>query len=328
MKPMNFVKLMSVSICLLSFLFLTQGCVDDDLSVCGVRLSFNYTEDTPDNKFASDVKKANVYIFDATTGVFVNEYTATSSQLVNGHILPITLATGTYDFITWGNIGDEFEKTDFVPGVTTFDEARLTLHVLDNTLREYPDSMYYGSMRDIKIGADSLVANQTIDLKLKRNNKRINVTTRGLYDEKSTITDPSAPSFYCLITSKNGAYKFDNNPTGEQYKYIAPHEEVDITDYSLRSDFVVLREFNDNSLTDSRLKIIHHGGTRQEGGVVEEEFLDVSLTQCLNTVAVAIGDAIENIDKFDIEVIVSETNGTISISVNGWNYIGSELILY
>jgi hypothetical protein len=332
MKPMNFIKIIGVSIFLLPFLFLTQGCLEDDLSVCGVRLSFNYPDSLGDNRFASDVRAANVYIFDANTGIFVDEYSATFEQLVDGHILPINLATGTYDFITWGNIGDKFEKTSFVSGETTFDEARITLKALDNTVREYPDSMYYGRHRAI-VKASDLVLNQEIDLKLERNNKRINVTTKGLYDENSTIADPSNPSFYCLITSKNGTYKFDNYPTGEQYKYITRDsimydEEADSTDYTLRSNFVVLREFSDNSLTDSRLKIIHsNGNTRQEGGAPEEEFLDVSLTQCLNTVVVAGGPAIEDIDEFDIEIIVSWTNGTYSIKINDWNYYGNNLVL-
>jgi hypothetical protein len=327
MKPMNFVKLIGVSIFLLPFLFLTQGCLEDDLSVCGVRLSFNYTDTIGgDNKFVSDVRTANVYIFDANTGVFVDEYSATFEQLVDGHILPINLATGTYDFVTWGNVSDQFEKTSFVPGETTFAEARLTLNVLDNTLREFPDSLYYGAYR-ATVKASDLVLNQEIDLELKRNNKRINVTTRGLYDEDSDIADPSAPSFYCLITSKNGTYKFDNYPTGEQYTYIAPREEVDST-YALRSDFVVLREFNDSSRTDSRLKIIGSNGNTRQSGVPEEQFLDVSLTECLNTVAIAEGAAIEDISEFDIEIVVSETNGTFKITINDYVYSGSNVILY
>jgi hypothetical protein len=332
MKPMNFVKLMSVAICLLPFLFLTQGCLNDDLSVCGVRLSFNYPDSLGDNRFASDVRKANVYIFDANTGVFVNEYSATFEQLIDGHILPVNLSAGTYDFITWGNLGDQFEKTSFVPGETTFSEARLTLNALDNIVREYPDSMYYGAMRAKVVEAKDLVLNQEIVLDLKKNNKIINVTTRGLYDESSIIEDPSSPAFYCLITSKNGTYKFDNYPTGEQYKYIThdsiAHNAEDSTDITLRSNFVVLREFNDNSLTDSRLKIIaSNGNTRQEGNAPEEEFLDVSLTQCLNTVAVAEGAAIEDIEEFDIEIIVTWTGATYSITINNWQYYKNELIL-
>jgi hypothetical protein len=328
MKPMNFVKLTGVSICLLPFLFLTQGCLNDDLSVCGVRLSFNYPDSLGDNRFASDVRKANVYIFDAISGVFVNEYSATFEQLVDGHILPINLAAGKYHFITWGNVGDNFEITPFVRDSSKFSDARLKLNISDNTIRDYPDSLYYG-IDTVEVKANDLVLNKVIGLNLMKNNKKINVTTRGLYDEDSEIADPSAPSFYCLITSKNGTYDFENYPTGEQYKYISPREEIDSTDYTLRSDFIVLREFSNNSLTDSRLKIIHsNGNTRQEGGVAEEEFLDVSLTECLNTVVVAGGPAIEDIPEFDIEIIVSWTNGTYSITINDWNYSHSEHVLY
>jgi hypothetical protein len=325
MKPMNFVKLMSVAICLLSFLLLTQGCLNDDLSVCGVRLSFNYTE-TPDgdNQFASDVRKANVYIFDAVTGVFVNEYSATFEQLVDGHILPINLAAGTYDFITWGNIGDEFEKTSFVPGETTFAEARLTLNVLDNIVREYPDSMYY-AQRTVELKASDLVLNQEIDLNLVRNNKRINVTTKVLLDD--IAVDPS--SFHCSITSKNGTYKFDNIPTGEQYTYIPPEgqEQVDSADNALHSNFVVLRELNENSYTESRLKIYSNdAGTRQEGAANDGFEYEISLTECLQAVVVA-DASIEDQPEFDIEIFITHTNGTLSVTIKDWNGIERELDL-
>jgi hypothetical protein len=324
MKPMNFVKLISVSICLLSFLFLTQGCLTDDLSVCGVRLSFNYTE-TPDgdNRFASDVRTANVYIFDAVSGVFVNEYSATFEQLVDGHILPINLAVGEYDFITWGNLGDEFEKTSFVPGETTFDEARITLKAVDNIVREYPDSMYYGAMR-ATVKATDLVLNQEIGLNLGRNNKKINVTTKVLFDD--TTVDPS--SYHCSITSKNGTYKFDNIPTGEQYTYIPPdgQEQVDSTDYTLHSNFVILRELNSNSYTESRLKIYSNGGSTRQGEVTGSFEEEVSLTDCLQAV-VAAGTTIEDVPEFDIEIMITYTNGTPSITIRDWSGSGRDVIL-
>jgi hypothetical protein len=327
MKPMNFVKVTAVSICLLSFLFLTQGCLNDDLSVCGVRLSFNYTDTIGgENKFASDVRKANVYIFDAATGIFVNEYSATFEQLLDSHILPINLTPGTYDFITWGNIGDMFEKTSFVPGETTFAEARIRLSALNNIVTEYPDSMYYGAMRGIKIEAPDLVLNQEIDLQLTKNNKKINVSTKVLFD--GTVVDPS--SYHCSITSKNGTYKFDNIPTGEQYTYIPPdgQEQVDSVSNILHSNFIVLRELNDNSFTESRLKVASNGGTRQDGvsdGGFEHE---VSLTACLEAV-VAGGTTIEEVPEFDIEIIITNTNGAFSVTVREWQSGGGGgVVLY
>jgi hypothetical protein len=322
MKPMNFVKLMSVSICLLSFLFLTQGCLNDDLSVCGVRLSFNYPDSLGDNRFEADVRKANVYIFDAATGLFVSEYAATFEQLVDGHILPINLGAGRYHFITWGNVGDNFEITHFVPDSSLFSDARLTLNALDNIVREYPDSLYYG-IDTVEVKASDLVLNKEIGLNLIKNNKKINVTTKVLFDDATV--DPS--SVHCSITSKNGTYRFDNIPTGEQYTYIPPfgQELVDSTDYSLRSNFIILREFDDNSFTESQLKITSDsGGTRQEGAVDENNTAEgfeykIPLTNCLAPIAAAIGDAIEDIDEFDIEIVLSETNGSISVTVRDWN---------
>jgi hypothetical protein len=327
MKPMNFVKLMSVSICLLSFLLLTQGCLTDDLSVCGVRLSFNYTE-TPgeDNRFASDVRKANVYIFDAVSEVFIDEYEATFEQLVDGHILPINLEVGEYVFITWGNVSDNFEITSFVPDSSKFSDARLRLNVLDNTLREYPDSLYYG-VDTVIVKANDLVLNKTIGLNLVRNNKKIYVTTNVLYD--GATVDPS--SYHCSITSKNGTYKFDNFPTGEQYTYIPPdgQEQVDSADYKLHSNFVVFREFDNSSFTESLLKVTSYNGTRQEGASDGESFeYRIPLTQCLAPIAAEIGDAIENIPEFEIEIFITDTNGSVSVTVRDWNGSEREIVLY
>jgi hypothetical protein len=314
MKPMNFVKLMSVSICLLSFLFLAQGCLTDDLSVCGVRLSFNYPDSVGDNRFVADVRKANVYIFDATTGLFVNEYAATFEQLVDGHILPINLSAGRYHFITWGNVGNDFEITPFTPDSSMFSDARLRLNMADNIVREYPDSLYYG-IDTVEVKASDLVINKTIGLNLIRNNKKINVITNVLYDGETV--DPS--SFHCSISSKNGTYKFDNYPTGEQYTYIPPEgqEQVDSADYRLHSSFVVLREFNESSLTESVLRVASGSGTRQEGA--ESFEYKIPLTQCLAPIAAGIGDAIENIPEFTIEIFITETNGSISVTVRDWN---------
>jgi hypothetical protein len=66
------------------------------------------------------------------------------------------------------------------------------------------------------------------------------------------------------------------------------------------------------------------GGTRQEG--VDDNGggfkLKFELTRCLAPIAAAIGAAIEDVEEFDIEIIISETNTSFDITINGYSYSG------
>jgi hypothetical protein len=141
----------------------------------------------------------------------------------------------------------------------------------------------------------------------------------GLY-VKDTRENES-PIFNAMITSKNGRYRFDNNyPTGEHYTYM-PQERIGTTEEgetALFSDFVVLREMNDEAATDSHLRIVHRTTRADE---IEEEFLNLPLTNLLRIVATAEGTTIENKDEFDVTVFVDHTNGTVDVILNDWVHV-------
>jgi hypothetical protein len=310
-------------------MLLTQGCVRDDLSVCGVRLMFNYMpRSSVENKFATDIRQVNIYAFDANTGVFVNQFEATTENMVDGCVLYINIEPGDYDFIVWGNTLNDYDITPFERGKTTIDEAKLTLKVqADRVKQVYPDSLYYGSVLDAKVLAADLQANQIINVDMQKNNKIIHVIAHGLYDDNSILEEDSvSPSFNCYIDSKNGNYRFNNYPTGEHYTYI-PKERVLKTEKVLSSDFNILREFNNPAQTDSRIRVVHRNKTKQ-GTVEEEEFFNISLTACLLIVAAA-GD-ISLTEEFTIEIFVTHTNGTVSIKIGDWQSggDGTGVILY
>jgi hypothetical protein len=318
MKPINFYRIKKVAAICLIFLVssMTPGCIRDDLSVCGLRVMFRYVErNAPQdvNLFASDVKQVSLFVFDANTGLFLSEHSATVDQMLDSCMLSINIFPGDYDFIAWGNITEDYEIEPFVEGVTTRSEAILTLKTQGNLVEDYPDDLFYGSQNYTVI--PDIQANQLITIDMVNNAKRIHVIAHGLYDDNSIQNaDPYAPVFHTTILSRNGQYRFDNNPTGEHYTYV-PRERLSVEEVTLLSDFVVLREMNNANATDSRLRIVHRPTKQSEE---EEEFYDVSLTELL--LIVASGD-IESRDEFTVELFVSRTNGTVTIKVNDWTQV-------
>jgi hypothetical protein len=299
------------------------GCIQDDLSVCGLRVMFRYTGKNASldiNRFASEVKQVNLYVFDANTKLFLSEQSATVEQMLDSCMLSLNIFPGDYTFVAWGNVVNDYEFEPFVQGQTTLDDAVLTLKSQDGSrlIDDYPDYLYFGSQTYTVI--PDIQANQLITIDMVNNNKRIHLIARGLYDDNSIMeVDPEKPSFHAYITSKNGRYRFNNNPTGEQYTYISPSERVSVDEQALISDFVILREFSTAGMTDSRLQVVHRDVTRAE----EEEFIPggVSLTTLLLMVASATETTIENTDDFTVEILVDHTNGTVELVINEWQHV-------
>jgi hypothetical protein len=304
------------------------GCIQDDLSVCGLRVMFRYIERSDPqgiNRFASEVKQVNLYVFDANTKLFLSEQSATVDQMMDSCMLSLNIFPGEYIFVAWGNVANDYEFEPFVQGQTTIDDAVLTLKSQDDNhlIEDYPDYLYFGS-RTYTVLPD-IQANQLISIDMANNNKRIHVIARGLYNDNSVMEDdPERPSFHTSIASKNGSYRFNNIPTGEQYTYTSPTERISVEDRTLLSDFVVLREFS-TGITGARLRIVHRDAGTRAGE--EEEFYEVSLTELLLLVASASETTVEDTDEFTVEILISRTNGSVSININGWQHVGGGGIL-
>jgi hypothetical protein len=299
-----------------------SGCIQDDLSVCGLRVMFRYTgQNAPQdiNRFASEVKQVNLYVFDADTKLFLSEQSATVEQMLDSCMLSLNIFPGNYTFVAWGNVTNDYEFEPFVQGQTTLDDAVLTLRSQDDNrlIEDYPDNLYFGSQTYTVI--PDIQANQLITMDMVNNNKRIHLIARGLYDDNSVMEeDPERPSFHASITSKNGRYQFNNNPTGEQYTYIPPSERISVEEQALLSEFVVLRELS-TGVTDSRLRVVYREAGTRAGE--EEEFYEMSLTNLLLLVASATETTIENTDEFTVEILISRTNGTVEIVIDEWNHV-------
>ena len=324
MKPAICINRNFAVACLSALLLLMQGCVTDDLSICGISVHFSYTKNLEGvDKFSSSINKINLYVFDAE-GYFVQEYAVAKDSLPQDFTIYVNLAPGTYDFVAWGNLGDDYEiQSAFEKGVTRMDDLQLSLkRQPGDTVSALPRPLYHGGLFRTEIQATDLQINQKLLVDMMKDTKEIKVIARGLAITKETR---AAGTIYdCAISSRNGDYKFDNSITGDARLQYIPQAEVDDENH-LVSDFVIMREFNTTGITGSRLTVNRQATTSAGASVLLDEDLRPYLlaAETGDFTAAKLGTLLDPADldiwdKFTIELFFDETMGTVSISVNGW----------
>lgn len=319
MKPVKKIKEWCAAACLMALLAVMQGCVNDDLEDCGIGVRFRYVKNVDRiDKFASSVDRITLFVFDGD-GKFIEEYHAGGELLKKDYVMILPLRAGDYKLVAWGNPEEEdYEITPCQAGVTTLDEVMLSLRRAEkDTVTGHPAHLFHAGVQDVTISSN-YEGRKYLTMDMTKNTNTIRVEAFGLPLETNTNTKTktktglSGTTFDCIITSKNGDYKFDNSITGPRLTYI-PHYSTE--DNTLVSDFVILRELNDG-LTDSRLIIKHYPGESGANGGIPYELFNASLTGLLVPAAVS-GD-LDIDDEYDIELWFDYTNGTATIVVNGW----------
>jgi hypothetical protein len=280
----------------------------DALEDCGVNIRVRYTKNKAGVDLLADkVDHFTLYVFDSD-GMFVGEYPS-YGELYEDYTIPLSLKTGTYDFIVWGgNLSDDYQLPSFVKGQSTKADATLLLSRIGagDTISSYPADLFYGSLTKIAV-KPALREEQVYTVDLMKDTKTINVTARGL-----PIT--RANNFGCYIHSRNVGLRFDNLIAGSNsVKFIDPQPVIS-DDNSLVSKFVVMREISDKS-SNSQLVF-----TRTENGVAEviynQSLIDLILALLLRTNA-----DLDIEDEFNIEVELVYNNGsfTASVTIDGWS---------
>jgi len=295
MKPINILRLLT-SICLLSICISFQGCIDDDLSVCGINLRFTYTQNVDGvDKYNESVERISLFVFD-TSDTFIGEYTQENTNNMNLNLMP-----GVYSLIAWGNLDESYTLSSFVPNETKLKDALLSLTRANDTITNYPTDLYHGALMNVEIQPD-VQNNQSQTIDMIKNTKNISVTSVGL----PITTRSSADDFICKITSINGDYNFDNSIAGDSRLHYIQDSEINENAH-LKSKFVTMRELEDRS-TDSRLIITHTEDSSTK------EIFNESLVGLLLPATITGNLDIE--DTFDI--LIEFTAGRITITVNGW----------
>ncbi|GAB6395324.1 MAG: FimB/Mfa2 family fimbrial subunit [Bacteroidales bacterium] len=297
---------MSAVICLLCLLLCIPGCVNDDLTVCGASIRFQYTRNIEQtDRFSSEVSKVNLFVFDSQ-GLFVEEHVSEGKQLQDAPVMMLNIPPGVYDMVAWGNLYDDYEYPPLVCGKTHIDDFILSLkHGEDDVVETHPGALFHGALLRVEIYPD-LQKNQRHTIDMIKNTNEIKVIASGLSMAEYAKRDSSGYSFQ--ITSTNGDYGYDNTIVGSRLDYIP---KVSVKEEQLVSDFVVMRELNDGS-TDSQLTVTGY----TEAGE-EEKLFDESLTDIL--LAVSATENLEIEDFFEIELFFDYTHGSATIRVKGWN---------
>lgn len=314
MNIRNFIYKGKAFLCLAVILFLTQGCVEDDLSSCGVTVKFTYTKNIEGiDKFDEEVENINLYLFDSK-GVFVGEYKGYNNAIA------LNIFEGTYSLVAWGNICEDFELPSFVQGSTTLDDAVLSLSRTDSIIANKPARLFHGAIYNVKI-EPTLQTDQTFTIDMMRDTKDITVTTIGLPVSTKSPGSDRTYNYACTITSINGDYNFDNTIAGSDRLHYIPTESIGYSEdeeerLKLYANFITMRELNDGS---TRSKLIL---TRNEGEI-DRVIYEADLVNLLLGPSITNNLDIEH--DFTIDLEFDETNGTVTVTVNGWTFEETEV---
>lgn len=294
-----------------------QGCIGNKAVNCGVEVRFRYVKN-PDtyltgadvDKFAEQVNSITLFLFDEE-GVFIEQFREESEYLNTGQGMRISLGSGNYKLVAWGNLCEDFVVPQCASGLTNIDDLITKIDHQSGSVDKHPTHLFFGSA-DVVISGVETYMSITIDL--TKNTNYIHVTKRGL----PVSGDVEASDFKCTITAYNEACKFDNTIVGETRLTYKPLRSVNSENHYI-SEFVTMRELNEGE-AQSRLII-----TYEPGGVIEKELVDTPLTPLLLQVA-RTGD-LDIDDEFYLDVEFDFSNGTAIISINGWVIAEDEWVL-
>jgi len=310
-QPVSLKNLVA-SLSLVIAVFFTQGCVQDDLSVCGVNIRFTYTKNLEGiDLFAEEVSRIDVFVFDGK-GVFVGRYFDEGDRLKNSNYsLALNLMEGVYTFVVWGNLLGDYEYTELISGKTAFADAMLSLIRENDIKEEHPGSLYFGMEKDMAIKPD-LQTSQSFIIDMWRDTKSIRVVNKFLPYGGEEISDYDG--YTCSITSRNADYKFDNSITGSARVQYMPESFVDSSvadSILLICDFVTLRQLKNGS-TNSKLTLEYRFPdinyySRKEYDLINDLLLPAYIDSDFDIR-----------HDYEIELEHDLANGSINVTIGDW----------
>lgn len=291
--------------------FVLSGCIKEDLSTCGgFEIAFRQTINKDrEDLFGTAVKKINLFVFDAN-GLFVGEFKEKGNHLNNQYRMRPALADGVYDMYVWGEINDDFSMRPLTVGVSTYQDALLSLQrPPSGVVNQSITPIFHGKAENVAVN-NSKSTLQVIDM--MNNVNSIRVITKGLPTGRMTTPAANENEFTCKIVSANGDYNFDNTRAGsELLTYIPKHPA---SDESIVSDFHTIRLFENDLLT----KLTLNYGLNTDGSAKEIYSANLIELLCKNPEI----NTQEDLDRLSEYIIVitidSNTNIVTSVTVNGW----------
>ena len=210
---------------------ITQSCVHGDLDDCppmvNYAVAFQFTHHMySGDRVHDDVKKIDLFVFDEQNLV----YKTTTQRGPNdtNFLIPLTdLPMGKYHIIAWGNVMDnghvKITPENFEKGVTTLQEARLTLQRLaDNISHEDLDKIFYGDT----IVEVPLYVSRVDTIPLINNTNNIRVVLHWDHTDASPQQLGQIVEFndvFVTLQGTNAEFYFDDKPTATNIVQYSPY---------------------------------------------------------------------------------------------------------
>ncbi|MDR1745957.1 MAG: FimB/Mfa2 family fimbrial subunit [Tannerella sp.] len=306
---------------------LIQGCMKDSLEECGVTLIVRYTDNpvsrlnSSEDLLASEVDNFTLFIFDKN-GKFVDSYPV-NGPLHNGYALSFPLLEGTYDFIVWGNLFEDFELPNLIKGVTSKTDVALMLsHVENGIMRDTIPNLYFGHTETAIKSAPQ--QSQIVEVTLMQNVKTVTVTIKGDGTEDADEFRQFLESLDCYIQSRNSGVRFDNNLNGiemiEFETYKPPRIETAADgSVSLVLDYMLLREVQDllrSKPSESKLHVVNSLGVDLVLDLADYMLQEAETRSDYN-------NKLDWLYHFDVLITIeNKTSMTATITINAWSETG------
>lgn len=308
---MTRIRLQYFLLFLTGIMFSLNGCMKEDYSDCGLYLQFKFTNHNGGgNDMFREFNSVDVFVFKAG-GAFVGQWKHDPST---GNELHLKLEKGVYTIVAWGNLSEDFSYSSLQPGVTTLEEAILSIRRdAENNVTAQPRSLYHAMAADLNIKEIGL---QYTALDFYHSVNHIEVNIEGLPIPSVPITGRStaAPGtrFSVQIAGNNGDYKFDHTrwEQAPTLTYI-PHYSQSYK--RLTSSFSLMRLSKDDN---TRIILLH---TEADGS--QRELYNESLIKLLTSNPEL---DLDINSEYQINLTFDYTYTLIGVTVNEWNVVDAD----
>ncbi|GAB6122719.1 FimB/Mfa2 family fimbrial subunit [Dysgonomonas termitidis] len=293
---MKLLKALPVLILLTFF----SGCIGDNMDDCpplnNVILHFNYSS------FPDHINRVNVGIFDKD-GVHVLNQQVDKDDLNTFQGTYLTLNTGEYTAICWGNAFDDTRITCFDPNSSMHDGE--VSHPNYGTSLQIPthDSLYYGK-HNFTVKSRNKVEHT---VHFKPSHIKIHVYVKGL----ASLATNLLPSNYPVIriNNLNPACNFEMQTTGMSTTY-HPTVKIDNTEKTAVARCNTLRFENDNPITIELL----------DNAIGNNILCTVGLRKFMEDNSITVQEG----EELTIPILIQFKNGNITIELLKWEEVPVE----
>ncbi len=198
----------------------TISCVREDQLPCGIWLEFLFDHNMEYvDSFEAHVEHVDVYLFDEAGRYLLTRH-CESEELEEGkRMLLGGLPPGDYTIVSVGGLSDYFSfvdthDMDFVPGVTTIREVKLSLK--HEAASHYFPDLWFGTSMEVRYRGDRSLW----QIPLIRQTNRFDIALQ--HSGTSPAADLSSHTVQ-IVAPEAGAYDYLNHPLIQQPRVYRPY---------------------------------------------------------------------------------------------------------